>query len=99
MWQNGKYDISYNKEKRKELASLLKNFELIPNSIEDFNQAVVTSGGVNLKEINPKNMHSKLVNNLYFIGEVLDIDALTGGFNLQLAFSTAAACASDFEIT
>jgi len=85
------------REKRHELANLLKGFELVPLSLEDFNQAVVTSGGVNLKEINPKNMESKIIKNLYFVGEVLDIDALTGGFNLQLAFSTAAACASDFE--
>ncbi len=85
------------REKRHELVGLLKSFELIPLSLEDFNQAVVTSGGVSLKEINPKNMESKLIKNLYFIGEVLDIDALTGGFNLQLAFSTAAACASNFD--
>ena len=86
-----------NREMRKNLVSLLKAFELKAISLEDFNQAVVTSGGVSLKEINPKNMQSKLVFGLYFIGEVLDIDALTGGFNMQLAFSTAAACASDFE--
>lgn len=86
-----------NKENRKNLANMLKNFELLPKSLEDFNQSVVTSGGVNLKEINPKYMKSKLVSGLYFIGEVLDIDALTGGFNLQLAFSTAVTCASDFK--
>lgn len=85
------------KENRKNLANLLKNFELSPKSLENFNSAVITSGGVNLKEINPKFMKSKLVNGLYFIGEVLDIDALTGGFNLQLAFSTAVTCASDFK--
>lgn len=85
------------REKRKNLVNLLKNYEYLPISLENFNQAVVTSGGVNLKEINPKYMKSKLVSNLYFIGEVLDIDALTGGFNLQLAFSTAATCASDFN--
>lgn len=86
-----------NREKRKMLVNLLKNYELLPDSLENFNQAVVTAGGVNLKEINPKYMKSKLVSNLYFIGEVLDIDALTGGFNLQLAFSTAVTCASDFN--
>ena len=85
------------REKRKILVNLLKNFELMPISLESFNQAVVTAGGVNLKEINPKYMKSKLVPNLYFIGEVLDIDALTGGYNLQLAFSTAVTCASDFN--
>ena len=85
------------REKRKTLINLLKNYELLPISLENFNQAVVTAGGVNLKEINPKYMKSKLVSNLYFIGEVLDIDALTGGYNLQLAFSTAVTCASDFN--
>jgi len=63
----------------------------------DFNTAIITSGGINLKEINPKYMKSKLISGLYFIGEVLDIDALTGGFNLQLAFSTAVTCSSDFK--
>ena len=85
------------KEKRKKLAFLLKNFELSPKSLEDFNAAIITSGGINLKEINPKYMKSKLVSGLYFVGEVLDIDALTGGYNLQLAFSTAVTCASDFK--
>lgn len=85
------------KEKRKKLAFLLKNFELSPKSLENFNTAIITSGGINLKEINPKYMKSKLVSGLYFIGEVLDIDALTGGFNLQLAFATAVTCASDFK--
>ncbi len=85
------------REKRKKLVNLLKNYEFLPEFLENFNQAVVTAGGVNLKEINPKYMKSKLVSNLYFIGEVLDIDALTGGYNLQLAFSTAVTCASDFN--
>jgi len=85
------------KEKRRKLAFMLKNFELIPKSLEDFNSAIITSGGINLKEINPKYMKSKIVSGLYFVGEVLDIDALTGGYNLQLAFSTAVTCASDFK--
>ena len=85
------------KEKRKKLAFLLKNFNLSPKRLEDFNTAIITSGGVNLKEINPKYMKSKLINGLYFVGEVLDIDALTGGYNLQLAFATAVTCASDFK--
>lgn len=58
---------------------------------------MVTSGGVDLKEINPKTMESKLVKDLYFIGEVLDIDALTGGFNLQIAFTTAYAASLDIK--
>lgn len=85
------------REKRKSLAFLLKNFELKLKSLESFDSAIITSGGVNLKEINPKYMKSKLISGLYFIGEVLDIDALTGGYNLQLAFSTAVTCASDFK--
>lgn len=78
------------------LCKILKNFELSFASFDSIERAVVTSGGVCVKDIKPKSMESKLVKRLYFIGEVLDIDALTGGFNLQLAFSTACACASDF---
>lgn len=85
------------KEKRKKLSFLLKNFEISPKCLENFDCAIITSGGINLKEINPKYMKSKLVSGLYFIGEVLDIDALTGGYNLQLAFSTAVTCSSDFK--
>lgn len=85
------------KEKRYALVQMLKNFELEILELDGFNSAVVTAGGVNLKEIVPKYMKSKIVQNLYFIGEVLDIDALTGGFNLQLAFSTAVTAASDFK--
>lgn len=84
------------REKRKNLINLLKNYEIKPKSLENIEFSVVTAGGVNLKEVNPKFMSSKLVHGIYFIGEVLDIDALTGGFNLQLAFSTAVTCASAF---
>ena len=83
-------------QERESLVHMLKNFELNFNKVDDIERAIVTSGGVNVKDIKPKSMESKLVNKLYFIGEVVDIDALTGGFNLQLAFSTAASCASDF---
>ena len=85
------------KQTRENLAKMLKSFELFPTSLEGFDRAVITSGGVSLKQISPRNMQSKLVKNLYFIGEVLDLDALTGGFNLQIAFSTAVACASDIQ--
>lgn len=85
------------KEKRQALIKMLKNFELDVLELDGFNSAVVTAGGVNLKEIVPKYMKSKIIQNLYFIGEVLDIDALTGGFNLQIAFSTAVTAASDFK--
>lgn len=83
------------KEQRTKLAHMLKNFTLTVSSLEGFDRAVITSGGVSTKEVSPKDMQSKKIKNLYFIGEVLDIDALTGGFNLQLAFSTAIACASN----
>jgi len=55
---------------------------------EDIETAIITAGGVETREINPKTMESKLVKGLYFAGEVIDVDALTGGFNLQIAFST-----------
>ena len=83
-------------EEREKLCFMLKNFELNFDRLDDIDRAIITSGGVNVVDIKPKSMESKLVKRLYFIGEVLDIDALTGGFNLQLAFSTAASCASDF---
>ena len=83
-------------KQREEIISMLKGFEMMPKQLASFDYAVVTAGGVSVKDISPKSMESKLVKNLYFIGEVLDIDALTGGFNLQLAFSTAVSCASNF---
>lgn len=83
-------------KERESLCYMLKNFWLDFSSLDDIERAVVTSGGVCVKEVKPKSMESKLIKKLYFAGEVLDIDALTGGFNLQLAFSTAASVASDF---
>ncbi len=82
---------------RKNIINILKRFTLSFKSLYNLNVGVVTSGGVDLNEINPKTMESKLKKNLFFIGEVLDIDALTGGFNLQIAFSTAYACAEFFK--
>ncbi len=80
------------KEERRKISETLKNLPLSFKSLYPLDAGIITSGGVNLKEINPKTFESKLVKNLYFIGEVLDIDALTGGFNLQIAFSTAYKC-------
>lgn len=77
------------KEERRKISKTLKNLPLSFNSLYPLEAGIITSGGVALDEINPKTFESKLVKNLYFIGEVLDIDALTGGFNLQIAFSTA----------
>jgi len=76
------------KEERKDLTELLKSLPLSITGTLGYNEAVVTSGGINVDEINPSTMESKLVKNLYFAGEVLDLDAYTGGFNLQIAFST-----------
>lgn len=83
------------KEQRKELVHLLKHLRLDVVDFRSVEEAIVTSGGVNVKEIEPKTMKSKIVDNLYFIGEVIDVDAYTGGFNLQIAFSTAALCAKN----
>ena len=83
-------------KQREAICDILKNFELKPKSLASFDCAVITAGGVNTKDVSPKSMKSKIVDGLYFIGEVLDIDALTGGFNLQIAFSTAVSAASDF---
>ena len=76
-------------EERNKLVSVLKGLEFKVASLRDYTEAVITSGGVSVKEVNPKTMESKLVKGLYFVGEVLDLDAFTGGFNLQIAFSTA----------
>ncbi|MEG2924344.1 MAG: NAD(P)/FAD-dependent oxidoreductase, partial [Oscillospiraceae bacterium] len=74
---------------RQKLIKLLKAFPIELSDKGDLAHAVITSGGVDVKEINPKTMESKLVNGLYFAGEVLDVDAYTGGYNLQIAFATA----------
>lgn len=76
------------KEVRKSIAKLLKDFRFTIASKRGYEEAVVTSGGIDVKEINPKTMESKKVKGLYFAGEVIDIDAMTGGFNIQLACST-----------
>ncbi len=82
---------------RQKLVKLLKEFELTLTGLRGFNEAIITQGGVNVKEINPGTMESKIVKNLMFAGEVLDVDAVTGGFNLQIAWSTGYAAASHLE--
>lgn len=77
-----------NKKERHRLVNLLKNFEVTIRGFRPIDEAIVTSGGINIKEINPKTMESKLVDGLYFAGEIIDVDAYTGGFNLQIAYST-----------
>ena len=82
------------KEERLGLVNTLKNLNFSLASLRDYTEAVITSGGISIKDVNPSTMESKIVKNLYFIGEVLDVDAYTGGFNLQIAFSTAKRCAN-----
>lgn len=82
------------KEERRKLLELTKHFPFTVTGLRDFKEAIITKGGVDVKNINPKTMESKLVKGLYFIGEVLDVDAVTGGFNLQVAWSTAYAAAN-----
>lgn len=76
------------KQERKNIVKLLKNFEISISAFRPIDEAIITSGGINIKEINPKTMESKLVPGLYFAGEIIDVDAYTGGFNLQIAYST-----------
>lgn len=79
---------SITKEERHELNKILKNFTVKIKSLGSIKEAIITSGGVSTKEISPKTMESKIVSGLFFCGEVIDVDAYTGGFNLQIAFST-----------
>lgn len=76
------------KKERENLVNILKKFEITINGFRPIEEAIVTAGGINIKEINPKTMESKLVKGLYFAGEIIDVDAYTGGFNLQIAYST-----------
>lgn len=83
------------KDERHKLVYLIKNFEVNISGFRPVEEAIVTSGGINVKEIDPRTMKSKIIDNLYFAGEVIDVDAYTGGFNLQIAFSTAVLCAEN----
>lgn len=76
------------REERQSLVKLLKNFVVEISGFRPIEEAIVTSGGINIKEINPKTMESKIIKGLYFAGEIIDVDAYTGGFNLQIAYST-----------
>ena len=80
---------SITQAERRAFAALLKALPVTPKAFAPIEQAVITSGGISAREINPKSMESKLIRGLYPIGEVVDVDAFTGGFNLQIAFSTA----------
>lgn len=85
------------KDERFRLIKGIKYFHLKFNGLSEVKNAIITSGGVDCKELDPKNMQSKIVSGLYFVGEVTDVDALTGGYNLQIAFSQAYACAKDLR--
>ena len=82
------------KEERQRLVDLTKKFPVTLTGLRGFSEAIITKGGVSVKEVNPSTMESKLTKHLYFAGEVLDLDAVTGGFNLQIAWSTAVAAAN-----
>ena len=85
---------SLKKQQRRSLVELLKAFPVTISGKRPVAEAIITSGGVKVSEINPKTMESKLCSGLYFAGEILDCDAYTGGFNLQIAWATAFAAAS-----
>lgn len=84
---------SITKSERQSLVRLLKSLELTPRTFRPIDEAIITSGGISVREISPKTMESKLLPGLYFAGEIIDVDACTGGYNLQIAFSTARAAA------
>ena len=88
---------SIEKEERKKFVHLIKHFRMTLTGLRDYPEAIITKGGVNVKEIDPGTMESKLVKGLYFAGEVLDLDALTGGFNLQIAWSTGYAAGNAIQ--
>ena len=85
------------KEERHSLVRLIKNFAMTLTGIRGYNEAIITRGGVSVREIDPGTMESKKVKNLYFAGEVLDLDAVTGGYNLQIAWSTGYMAAQEIR--
>lgn len=85
------------RDERMRLVELLKGISVLPKALRPIEEAVITSGGVKVSEIDPKTMESKIVKGLYFTGEIIDVDAYTGGFNLQIAFTTAHAAAKGIK--
>ena len=79
---------SITKEERRNLVKILKNMPITIGGFRPIEEAIITAGGISIKEINPKTMESKIIKGLYFAGEIIDVDAYTGGFNLQIAYST-----------
>lgn len=86
------------REERHKLLDTLKGFTLTAARFRPIDEAIITSGGVKTSEISPKTLESKLIRGLYFAGEVIDVDAYTGGFNLQIAFSTAHLAATNAAV-
>ena len=85
------------REQRRAFVTLLKAYPVEISGFRPIEEAIVTSGGVSVKEVNPKTMESKRIKGLYFAGEVLDVDAYTGGFNLQIAFCTGRLAANSMQ--
>lgn len=85
------------KEERRRIVELLKSFKITISGFRPVEEAIVTAGGINIKEINPKTMESKLIKGLFFAGEIIDVDAYTGGFNLQIAYSTGYTAGMDIK--
>lgn len=85
------------KEERKHFVELIKGLPFTVSGTRDYNEAIITQGGVDISQVNPSTMESKLKKNLFFVGEVLDVDALTGGFNLQIAWSTGYLCGQKIQ--
>ena len=79
---------SITKDERRKLRMLLKQFPLTVKSLSGFDKAIITAGGIALKEVDPKTMRSRIIKNLFFAGEILDLDGPTGGYNLQVCWST-----------
>ncbi len=90
------HDVS--REERKKLVAMTREFPLTLTALRDYNEAIVTRGGVSTREVNPATMESKLTEGLYFAGEVLDLDAVTGGFNLQIAWATGCAAGRGVQL-
>jgi predicted flavoprotein YhiN len=90
------HDIT--KEQRRALGTAIKGFTLHASAMRPIAEAIVTRGGVSVKEVNPNTMESKKIRGLYFAGELLDVDAYTGGYNLQIAFATGFAAAAAIAV-
>lgn len=86
------------KKKGLDCGEIIKNLRLTISKFRPIEEAIITSGGVDTKEINPKTMESKIINGLYFAGEIIDVDAYTGGFNLQIAYSTGYTAGSNLAV-